>query len=78
MDGVQLAQAIYRIIDDRKSFVQEQLLFDQIKNMDQYREMMGNLSALNHVEQELKSLLDKQERLNEYRNRSGSVCGCKR
>ena len=34
MDGVQLAQAIYRIIDERKSFVQEQLLFDQIKNMD--------------------------------------------
>ena len=61
MDGVQLAQAVYRIIDDRKSFVQEQLLFDQIKNMDQYREMMGNLSALNHVEQELKSLLEKQE-----------------
>ena len=65
MDGVQLAQAIYRIIDDRKSFVQEQLLFDQIKNMDQYREMMGNLSALNHVEQELKSLLDKQEQTDE-------------
>ena len=65
MDGVQLAQAIYRIIDERKSFVQEQLLFDQIKNMDQYREMVGNISALNHVEQELKSLLDKQERLNE-------------
>ena len=65
MDGVQLAQAIYRIIDDRKFFVQEQLLFDQIKNMEQYREMMGNLSALNHVEQELKGLLDKQERLNE-------------
>ena len=65
MDVVQLAQAIYRIIDDRKSFVQEQLLFDQIKNMEQYREMMGNLSALNHVEQELKGLLDKQELLND-------------
>ena len=65
MDVVQLAQAIYRIIDDRKSFVQEQLLFDQIKNMVQYREMMGNLSALNHVEQELKGLLDKQERSND-------------
>ena len=65
MDGVQLAQAFYRILEDRKSFVQEQLLFDQIKNMEQYREMMGNLSALNHVEQDLKSLLDKQERLNE-------------
>ena len=65
MDVVQLAQAIYRIIDDRKSFVQEQLLFDQIKNMEQYREMMGNLSAINHVEQELKGLLDKQELINE-------------
>ena len=65
MDGLQMAQALYRIIDDRKSFVQEQLLFDQIKNMEQYREMMGNLSALNHVEQELKGLLDKQERLND-------------
>jgi len=65
LDGLQMAQALYRIIDDRKSFVQEQLLFDQIKNMEQYREMMGNLSALNHVEQELKGLLDKQERLND-------------
>ena len=65
MDGVQLAPAFYRILEDRKSFVQEQLLFDQIKNMEQYREMMGNLSALNHVEQELKGLLDKQERINE-------------
>ena len=65
MDGVQLAQAIYRILEDRKSFVQEQLLFDQIKNMEQYREMMGNLSALNHVEQELKGLLDKQEQSND-------------
>jgi hypothetical protein len=30
--------------------------------MEQYRELMGNLKALDHVEQELKSLLDKQER----------------
>jgi len=29
--------------------------------MEQYRELMGNLESLNHVEQELKRLLDKQE-----------------
>jgi hypothetical protein len=29
--------------------------------MEQYRELMGNLDALNHVERELKGLLDKQE-----------------
>jgi len=29
--------------------------------MEQYRELMGNLEALNHVDQELKDLLEKQE-----------------
>jgi len=29
--------------------------------MEQYRELMGNLQTLNHVDQELKALLEKQE-----------------
>ena len=29
--------------------------------MEHYRELMGNLEALNHVDQELKDLLEKQE-----------------
>ena len=29
--------------------------------MEHYRELMGNLEALNHVDQELKALLEKQE-----------------
>jgi hypothetical protein len=29
--------------------------------MEQYRELMGNMDSLNHVEQELKGLLEKQE-----------------
>jgi len=33
-----------------------------VKSMEHYRELMGNLECLNHVEQELKGLLDKQER----------------
>jgi hypothetical protein len=32
--------------------------------MEQYRELMGNLKSLDHVEQELKSLLEKQEQSN--------------
>jgi hypothetical protein len=32
-----------------------------VKSMEHYRELMGNLECLNHVEQELKSLLDQQE-----------------
>jgi hypothetical protein len=35
--------------------------YNNVKSMEQYRELIGNLEALNHVEQELKGLLDKQE-----------------
>jgi len=41
------------------------LIYDNVKNIEQYRELMGNLKALDHVEQELKGLLDKQERSND-------------
>jgi hypothetical protein len=36
--------------------------YGNVKSIEQYRELMGNLDALNFVEQELKGLLDKQER----------------
>ena len=62
MDEVFFADAVLRIVRDRRLTVQDSLIYDNVKNMEQYRELMGNLKALDHVEQELKSLLDKQER----------------
>ena len=64
MDEVFFADAVLRIVQDRRLAVHDLLVYDNVKNMEQYRELMGNLKALDHVEQELKSLLDKQERNN--------------
>ena len=64
MDEVFFADAVLRIVRDRRLAVQDLLVYDNVKNMEQYRELMGNLKSLDHVEQELKSLLDKQERNN--------------
>ncbi len=64
MDEVYFAEAVFRIIKERRQAVQDLLIYDNVKNMEQYRELMGNLKSLDHVEQELKSLLDKQERSN--------------
>ena len=61
MDEVYFADAVLRIVRDRRLAVQDLLIYDNVSNMEQYRELMGNLKALDHVEQELKSLLDKQE-----------------
>ena len=62
MDEDFFADAVLRIVRDRRLAVQDLLIYDNVSNMEQYRELMGNLKALDHVEQELKSLLDKQER----------------
>ena len=62
MSNIYLAEAVFRIIRDRRKAIEDLILFDNVKNMEQYRELMGNLDCLNHVEQELKGLLDKQER----------------
>ena len=65
MDEIYFAEAVFRMIRDRRQSVQDLLIYDNVKNMEQYRELMGNLAALNHVEQELKGLLEKQEQSND-------------
>jgi hypothetical protein len=65
VDEIYIAEAVFRIIRDRRQGVQDLVLYDNVSNMEQYRELMGNLKALDHVEQELKGLLDKQERSND-------------
>ena len=65
MSNIYLAEAVFRIIRDRRKAIEDLILFDNVKNMEQYRELMGSLSSLTYVEQELKSLLDKQEQTDE-------------
>ena len=62
MDEIYFAEAVFRIVKDRRQAVYDLLIYDNVNSIEQYRELMGNLKALDHVEQELKSLLDKQER----------------
>jgi hypothetical protein len=61
MDVIYVAEAVFRIIKERRDAVADLMVFGNVKSMEHYRELMGNLDALNHVERELKGLLDKQE-----------------
>jgi molybdate-binding protein len=65
LDEVYFAEAVFRIIKERRQSVYDLLIYDNVSSIEQYRELMGNLKSLDHVEQELKSLLDKQERSND-------------
>ena len=61
MSDIFVAEAVIRLIKDHRRTVVDLLQYGNVKSMEHYRELMGNLDALNYVEQELKSLLDKQE-----------------
>ena len=65
MDDIYVAEAVFRILRERRQSVTDLMIYGNVKSMEQYRELMGNMECLNHVEQELKSLLDKQERSND-------------
>ena len=59
---IYLAEAVFCIINERKKQISEALLYDNVKNMEQYRQLMGERKALEYVDDELKSLLDRQEK----------------
>ena len=61
MDEIFIAEAVFRMIRERRQTIVDAMQFNNVKSMEQYRELIGNLDALNHVEQELKGLLAKQE-----------------
>tara|TARA_Y100001937_G_scaffold65911_1_gene90123 strand:+ start:217 stop:414 length:198 start_codon:yes stop_codon:yes gene_type:complete len=61
MDEITLAQFILKLIRDRKENIVDVLVNNEVKDMEHYRQLMGNIDGLQYVEQELKSLLEKQE-----------------
>jgi hypothetical protein len=62
VDEIRIAEAVFRILRDRRQGCVDYMRNGNVKSMEHYRELMGNLECLNHVEQELKSLLEKPER----------------
>ena len=65
MDSLYLAQFIQRAIKDRRTQILELLENNHVKSMEQYQNLMGEISALNFIAQELSGLLEKQEQLND-------------
>ena len=60
MNEIKTASAVFSITRERRQSVVDSLIYGNVKSMEHYRELMGNLEALNHVDQELKDLLENQ------------------
>lgn len=65
MDSLYLAQFMQRAIKERRTQILELLENNHVKSIEQYQNLMGEISALNFIAQELSGLLEKQEQLND-------------
>ena len=65
MDVFRLIDAIQKTIRSRKQNVREILENNGVQSMEQYQKLMGEMAALFYVEQELTSLIQKQEQIDE-------------
>ena len=61
MDAIYLAEKLFRVIRTRQTQLTEIIINNQVKDWNDYQNHLGQLEALNYIEQELSDLLKKQE-----------------
>ena len=59
---IYLAEAVFRVISERRKIVLDVLQFNTVKNMEHYKQLMGEMDALEYIENEVKDLLIRQEK----------------
>ena len=46
MDEIHTAEAVFRILRERRQGVTDLMIYGNVKSMEQYRELMGNIECL--------------------------------
>ena len=59
MDGVSLAEYVFKRLRTMQDQIGEQMTGGAIKNMEEYRFLMGELTALRALEDDIKEVLQK-------------------
>jgi len=61
LDGLDVVQLVQKTLKGRKSQIQELMSDGGVKDMEHYRECMGEIRACDYVLVELSEMLKKQE-----------------
>ena len=59
---IYLAEAVFRVINERRKIVLDALRFNSVKSMEHYKQLMGEMDALQYIENEVKDLLNRQDK----------------
>jgi hypothetical protein len=61
MDGVLLAEHLLKSIRERRERVSEMLVRGTIKDIEEYKQLVGNIESLDYIGQELREILEKAD-----------------
>ena len=61
MDGVFLAEHLFKLIRERRERISEMLTSGNLKNMEEYKQLVGNIESLDYISQDLREILEKGE-----------------
>ena len=59
---IYLAEAVFRVINERRKIVLDALRFNSVKSMEHYKQLIGDMDALEYIENEVKDLLNRQDK----------------
>jgi len=61
MDGIFLAEHLIKIIRERRERISEMMTGGTVKDIEEYRQLVGNVESLDYIGQELRDILEKAE-----------------
>ena len=61
MDGILLAEHLLKSIRERRERISEMLVGGTIKNIEEYKQLVGNIESLDYIGQELREILEKAD-----------------
>ena len=61
MDGILLAEHILKSVRERRDRISEMITSGNIKSLEEYRQLVGNIESLDYISQEIREILEKAE-----------------
>ena len=61
MDGIYLAEHLLKSILERKDRIIEMMGNGTVKDIEEYRQLVGNVESLDYIGQELREILEKAD-----------------
>tara|TARA_R100000322_G_scaffold162048_1_gene124433 strand:- start:178 stop:363 length:186 start_codon:yes stop_codon:yes gene_type:complete len=58
MDSILLAEHLLKQIKERRDRISEMMLSGNVKNLEEYKQLVGNVESLDYIGQELRQILD--------------------